>query len=58
MAAPRKKPNTAKATVWTETQRAQMEGPTNSMVYYMFMMVPKDERQKLLDDLSVWNSEN
>ncbi len=58
MAVNRKPPNTAKATVWTQTARSQMEGPTNSIIYYMFMMVPKDQRAQLVKDLSEWNEAN
>jgi hypothetical protein len=58
MARNTKAPNTAKSIVWTATSRSEMEGPTNSIVYYMFMMVPADQRQQLLDDLAVWNREN
>lgn len=58
MATNRKPPNTAKATVWTATSRAQMEGPTNAIVYYIFMMVPKDQRAQLLNDLADWHDAN
>lgn len=51
----RKQPNTAKAIVWTERARQEMEGPTNSIVYYMFMSVPECERQKLIDDMIDWH---
>ncbi|NVZ22154.1 hypothetical protein HX794_21160 [Pseudomonas costantinii] len=58
MAVNRKPPNTAKATVWTKTARSQMEGPTKSIIYYMFMMVPSEDRQQLLTELAEWNANN
>ena len=54
----KKTPNTTKAVVWTERARSEMEGPTNSIVYYMFMMVPGEQRKQLLEDLAHWQSEN
>lgn len=58
MARARKAPNTAKAVVWTETARSEMEGPTKAITYYMFMSVPKEDRQQLLDDLAEWHAKN
>ena len=58
MARNTKPANTAKAIVWTATARSEMEGPTNSIIYYMFMMVPQEQRQQLIDDISIWNTEN
>lgn len=52
----KKTPNTAKAIVWTERSRSEMEGPTNSIVYYMFMSVPSDQRAQLLQDMQEWQS--
>lgn len=54
MASTKKNTNTAKATVWTSSARSQMEGPTKAIVYYMFMMVPAEEREQLLKDLHEW----
>lgn len=58
MAGNRKKPNTAKATVWTDRSRSEMEGPTEAICYYMFMSVPADKRAQLLEDLQKWQAEN
>ena len=54
----RKAPNTAKAVVWTERSRSEMEGPTKAIVYYMFMAVPGHERVELLEDCRKWHEEN
>jgi hypothetical protein len=51
----KKTPNTAKAIVWTPTARSEMEGPTNSIIYYMFMMVPVEQRGQLLADMAEWS---
>lgn len=58
MAGNRKKPNTAKATVWTERARSEMEGPTEAICYYMFMAVHPEKRAQLLEDLQKWMAEN
>jgi len=52
----KKTPNTAKAIVWTERSRSEMEGPTNSIIYYMFMMVPEAQRAQLINDMTEWHA--
>jgi hypothetical protein len=54
----KKTPNTAKMIVWTERSRAEMEGPTNSICYYLFMMIPEGQRLQLLADMKEWHDAN
>lgn len=58
MAGNRKNPNTAKATVWTDSARSDMEGPTDDIVFYMFLMVPAGKRAAALQRMSDWLSEH
>ena len=53
----KKKANTCKAVVWTETSRSEMEGPTKAIAYYLFMYVPQEDRQQLLEDMRAWDEQ-
>lgn len=51
----KKTPNTAKAVVWTERSRAEMEGPSKAICYHLFQMIPAEQRAELLKDMAEWH---
>lgn len=50
-------PNTAKATVWTERSKVEVDGPSWTIAYHVFQTLNREDREKALGKINEWHGQ-
>lgn len=51
-------PNTAKATIWTERSKVELDGPSWTIAYHVFQTLNRDDRTKAFEKIKDWHEQD